>query len=1190
MYGKMVRFWISAGLLCSGSLALAWQVSPGDREFSVTTPSLSVVVRDAQFIELRDLKSGELWADRKVADLGTPTGLGLLYDIESFRKCHIPWGEPSLGQHLNLDEPMVCYFRPDERSRYQLTQTANSLTARWTGLTNGTVFYPKAELALKMNEAADGTLFYQVTGTNPDGNVFGATVPLVNLTKEAQIIVPSFGGMSYDKKGQPALIPLGGAPFIDAPLALAQKNGKSLAIWMEDPTMRSFYAFIRRSNRSFSLGLEPLTLMPFEAQKSVSTPVLKLQVFQGDWKTAATPYRDWYRTTFQEGLAVRDGVAWAKGIKAIVDIYMTIPSDEDLAKIAQIFPKGSVMFQVWNARAADFDTKLPDWTPREGYVDGVKRAHEHGFKVMAYVNTYCATYLSPVWKRDNLSDFVLTRKNGYWTYKGNSVANPASTMNEKLIGTVDYSDGPDQFAKIPEGRLLYTDPLSAKWRRYHTDMMKVWNETTRTDANYEDTAGCVADGGNGVVDGISAGEGSIAAMRDLQKAQPHIAMSSEYGPAGIAFATSWALNYAGHWGNDPFKQYRINHQYPVSTYLFGYRQWISAMMGTNGLRCHAMEAASDATGGLGFLMVDFLLHKDDSAINGNFDWPGHLYRRALLFAEEELEPLFPEGNYAPNIRCLYQGKSGVFTYSDDGTLQQMLDPEGQPRYGRAYHATKVATNLWLDCWPLQNGREIFGLDPKTHYPLFVKPPNARECTLQVEAVPDKVVLKKYYDSKSYAYLELAALPGGPSEISLTFQSSEPYAKYYANDEQVQPGTIQGKLPLRLVAVTPVAEQKPGLPLGPVPADREIRSARGQTLYVQNGKDVHSDYAVHVSSDDTALEFYLQSLQDKHPFHGFDGSIVKVLINGQELKAFDCLASVKSPPDTNLRRWRIPLAPYAGKDILVSIVTDAKENPIQDRQFISVPTLVHFPEREIDEKVYDGSFKVIGRVVTPERWEGGEIKDLPDGRQIEGTGPRFSREVFKVDPEKTYRLSGKFKASREGGDGNLLFGLAPLDASSQSLSSSWLNPVKGTDTTLLEDVPAGSTTLKLKDATKWKNSAIAVAALNTRSDLSDLPNRDVLPIEKMEGNVVTLKSPAKSAYPTGTSVRQHESGNSYMYSGAAYQKVPAKEWVEFSGEISGEAISGLSTTQWWKGTKLARILLISSQPDLMFKDVQVDEIE
>ena len=75
-------------------------------------------------------------------------------------------------------------------------------------------------------------------------------------------------------------------------------------------------------------------------------------------------------------------------------------------------------------------------------------------------------------------------------------------------------------------------------------------------------------------------------------------MASEYGPAGIAFAMKWALNYAGAWGYDGFKKYRIHNQYPVESYLYGYRQWVPGLLGDRDLICHTMAAVSDATGGL----------------------------------------------------------------------------------------------------------------------------------------------------------------------------------------------------------------------------------------------------------------------------------------------------------------------------------------------------------------------------------------------------------------------------------------------------------------------------------------------------------------------------------------------------------------------------------------------------------------
>lgn len=64
----------------------------------------------------------------------------------------------------------------------------------------------------------------------------------------------------------------------------------------------------------------------------------------------------------------------------------------------------------------------------------------------------------------------------------------------------------------------------------------------------------------------------------------------------------------------------------------------------------------------------------------------------------------------------------------------------------------------------------------------------------------------------------------------------------------------------------------------------------------------------------------------------------------------------------------------------------------------------------------------------------------------------------------------------------------------------------------------------------------------------------------------------------------------MYSGAAYQNVPADKWVEFAGEISGESRSGISPRQFWRGTRMVKIMMLTNQHDVMFKDISLDEIE
>ena len=209
--------------------------------------------------------------------------------------------------------------------------------------------------------------------------------------------------------------------------------------------------------------------------------------------------------------------------------------------------------------------------------------------------------------------------------------------------------------------------------------------------------------------------------------------------------------------------------------------------------------------------------------------------------------------------------------------------------------------------------------------------------------------------------------------------------------------------------------------------------------------------------------------------------------------------------------------------------------------------------------------------------------------IRGTGIRMSSASYRIDPAKTYRLSGKFKASKPE-KGWLLFGLAPLDAAGKPISPDMVNPVRGTDTVLTENAESGTASLQIRDSSGWKKGSGIVVKFNTRTDLGDLPNREGVPVDRIDGNTVILKTPLKKSYPAGTGVRLHTSGDTYMYSAAAYRSVPHDKWAEFSGEISGEAESGLNPKQFRRGTRRVRIMMLTNLHDVMFKDISLDEIQ
>ncbi|MFA6928804.1 MAG: DUF6259 domain-containing protein [Lentisphaeria bacterium] len=947
----------------SGRRSLQFSVS--GRQATVRSARLEAVIEDGCFISCRELSSGRQFA-APGHDAGViPIGLGCLSDnVEELRRLHVPWGEVTLNQHLT-EQSFSLYLYPDEQSEFVAEAQGAAWILSWRNLTNGTKRFADCSLSLRLEQDASGALSYQSSGMAPQGGIFGIQVPLSNLNPELQLIFPHFGGMRFKHSSKEALCPFGSAPFWEAPVIAMEYDGSALGLWMEDSKFSPYYAFFKNGTSGFSFSYELNSLMPVEDKRQFVAPAVKLDIFPGDWQTAMAPFRRWYQKKFATELACRDSLAWAEQIKLVID------NGSNYEKVAATFPPETVMYHNWNGRAPKFDTELPDWTPREGYIEGVEKIHSYGFKAMAYVNTYCINYQSPVFIRDQLEQIFLTRKNSLWRYNSQAESKNAA-LSDMLIGTVDQGKKGDQFAGIAPGRLLYGDPLSTAWRQYHAESMRVWNTNTKTDANYEDTAGCVDDHGNGIIDGLSAGQGSVAQMQLLQQTQPGVPMASEYGPEGIAFAVKWPLNYAQVWGGHGFRHSRLHRQEPVTTYLYGYTTWIPIIRCGDDFTRHLVSACSDALGGMGMLSANFA----DPDTGG---MSAHLTLRALLFTHKRLTPYFASTPNPEHIRCLYQGIDGIYQYYDDGKLQKMLGPDGQEEYGRIDNCREYRGQLQLPGWPLCNEERIFGLNPGLSYALFpaqkVKVP-----ALQVKSLPEPVSLFRYYSQADFAYLELQGT--SEDEIDLEFELLRSFPHVYLNDtELLTSGRLRSSraaLPLRLLAFGALPIIEFGSAIGSpeslvnnigatglyegaastLAALPNRRSLAGQPAYFVNYFQVKQmDWPLQVPADaSAAVQILFKNFSNRYG----NGSIVTVMVNGKSEFSFDC--QQPNPEydkekknsrvlwDNDLHELIVPLGQYAGRPVLISVAVDDKGDTNSDNQSVCIPVLIQDTEQKLQQRV------------------------------------------------------------------------------------------------------------------------------------------------------------------------------------------------------------------------------------------------
>lgn len=1168
---KMLCPLVIAGMMASASAVELVRGKNG--EFSVSAKRVKVAVRNARIVGVESKDGSNKIVDPSNGVDSVYAGLGNMRGkVKELSRVHYPWGEPNVRQHKKRIKTDI-YRYPDEKSELMLEELNGKITATWKNLTNGTARFAQDTITLVFSLDKKGALTIGRAAASPDPGIFGLNIPVENLGRNGKILIPSFGGMEYDAfADEEQLMSFQNTGlFIEAPLMIYAHGGDTMAIWIEDANLRPYFGLIERTPQGATMALEALNLMPYETNTIVTAPALKLDLFaDSDWVAAARPYRDWYQQTFAKEIAVRESIEWARKIYVIADGGAVATGAENIPKL---FNPENVLIQIWQPRKEGFTTNIPDYTPRDGYAATVNRLHELKLKVMCYVCTLCAVYRSPAWDRDNVGDFFLTRKNTITNYGGNENA-----FDENLIGTIRAARGKDQYADLKPGAFLYGDPLSTGWRRYFIKVIKEMNELCGTDANYQDTLGCTGDTGNGIVDGLAGAEGNKAFTRELQEGLG-VPMAAEYGPAPIAFGIRWPLNHAVAWGGDKFRSYRVSRQHPITPFLFGYRSWVSTVrMYTDELK-YTGTAVSDSLSGFGMFSSNQPMRTEKG-----FD--DHLIWRAKVFADNRLEPYYPEKKYPPNIRAMYRDfKGGIYQYYDDGTLQKMIGPDGKVLYGRLHGAAELKTTEFvLKGWPINDDNGIYGLDLTRHYALF--PASETSSKVRFSAIPTGVSLKTYYETPDFSYMKLDGENG--AEIELPLSVANDYSLVIVNDAPQavnEKAVVKGKLPLRLVFTNgkntrPDTIRRIGLTSGledgaseGLPAPRKIA---GSFFYIVNGYACKNiDYIHNVKTPEEALDFKLVNTQTQYG----DGAIVRVFINGKLIREFNCAkwngkgrkTGNNYVFDNRIRNWRIPIGKYVGKPILVTVAVDYKNGSNADMQFVTIPNLVNdtqqeFVESFIEEK-QENAVRPKGKplaTIIPEF-------NLKDNIKPVTTSTAISKDFYSFEPGKRYFLSGEFK-----GEGKLHFGVIEYNENGV-IYGTQINPIPDSESLLQRTSPAGSKILHVFDTANWVSGMMV--ALDVKSDYSDLPNRKLVgPIEKMElkGGEwgVFLANPLKETVITETKVRVHMPRSSYEY--VKTVQLNPNSFVRAEGMISV-----------WPGAKKFKVLILNKNNQVELKNLKLE---
>jgi hypothetical protein len=801
----------------------------------VTTSRIQVVFREGQIDYVKNLVTGEVETFEATQNNPTPPskiprGMGHLTPSEN--PTHPGLGRDP-GREAGWHAQLGAYYAPGNAPRtdypwYHRPHVASGLaimdagtsscTIKWIGLTNGDTMFPNEQELLDVQLGPAGELEFSARVQSDTLGVFGASVPIVNLTTTHRLYLPAYGGIVYDSLEQEdgqshgeILRTFDRLQYWEAPVAAVESDTGSLGLWIADPDFIPNSFMFHWNATTFGIGMPQYNLMPFEGYPSFNGTWWHLDAFAGNWIEAMTPYRDWYADRFADQLGVRESFAWANTIRVISDQWtrwetwssgwQNFNPDDVYTYMQQNFPADTVLLYESHARASAFDSNLPNYTPAtfvrpphnpplpdSTLADRNDHLHTYGLRTMGYVNSFVVNYGSPAFCSENVFNTGVPRRYmSFWDYR---LANDCS--DNPLVEPCAPFDWDDAVpadppaACIPSGHRapttdvhrqhVYLDPVSAAWRADHQQKMHDWITATHFDANYEDVAGFVGDFGNGIVGGLNGSTAAIKMFSDLQSPAPpdglatvHVPMAAEYGGnAAIALSTIWpARNYYRFDILDAM--WLSHHNRPVSSFLFGQTAWVTTFDARDNAKFHAITNMADALGGLGNYRSDPFSY---NATRGDL---GHMFFRSKQFALRQLKPFFDTAHGPAHLVSSYvDNLNNRFDYFDDGTEQKLVGPQGAQLYSRITGVNAKTSDLVLPNWPMTNyyetGWQVGGLEPTAHYALEAGTPGSSNVGVEsVQGDPTgcgagsestkPLRITKYYETPTHVVLVVDKLNG-----------------------------------------------------------------------------------------------------------------------------------------------------------------------------------------------------------------------------------------------------------------------------------------------------------------------------------------------------------------------------------------------------------------------------------------------
>jgi len=620
--------------------------------------------------------------------------------------------------HTMSDTPQVTQgngLRRLKTDHWATAEPVDGVFGQLDGLPGGT-------LAQQASVDRDtGELVIAQQGTSPEPGLWGVEWAIEGIPLGYNVIVPGRSGIQLGRTS-PGNSHTFEYPYgWEAQFVIVTGGDHGFMVRADDAKGRFKRLTVSRSPSGWRLGFATMNHAPFEALTKCESVPWRLSVWQGDWRVPARRYRQWMNASYRPTPLAQQTPAWIADARGMIIMGLDISL---LDKLAERFdPKQTVVY-VPSWRAPGYDKDYPNYVDVvPNFREFLDRAHQLGFRVMLHVNY-----------------FGCDPKNA--AYEQLKQYHCRNAFNDELQWWIPPSDRKHP-EREPSIKFAYINPAAKAWRDLFVGAMQKLCTDYPIDALHLDQTLCIYNDKNGLIDGMTMLEGSLALHRELRAALPQVALSGEglnevtYRDEAFAQRHAWGVHHSeGTWTRS-----QIATAHPICSYLFRPYTIVNGYLGNsapgNGQLYAAWNDAYEHWGVIPTLKPSAGLLAEPVAFGRQF------FDELAVWQGQRLE-LDLDGDWPAEVAFPFRAADGTrVVRTVDG---RMLVGE-QTALRTVTGVSEFTGPGQIGGWPLYDADRVFGLDPDAWYPWF---PEARDPqALHVEVAPHGVTLGQLRQTPAY---------------------------------------------------------------------------------------------------------------------------------------------------------------------------------------------------------------------------------------------------------------------------------------------------------------------------------------------------------------------------------------------------------------------------------------------------------